>query len=87
MRVNKPKAQVIADYYDLENQTVKAMEEMAELIQALSKKNRKNILEEMADVCVMLEQIMYFYDIGKAELETVMDIKMDRQLHRMKEGD
>lgn len=30
---------------------------------------------------------MYFYDIGKIELETVMDIKMDRQLHRMKEGD
>lgn len=87
MRVQKPKAQVIADHYELENQTVKAMEELAELIQALSKGERKNILEEMADVCVMLEQLMYFYDIGKAELEAVMNIKMDRQLHRMKEGD
>lgn len=83
MRVQKPKAQVIADHYELENQTVKAMEELAELIQALSKGERKAILEEMADVCVMLEQLMYFYDIGKAELEAVMDIKMDRQLHRM----
>ena len=83
MRVQKPKAQVIADHYELENQTVKAMEELAELIQALSKGERKNILEEMADVCVMLEQLMYFYDIGKAELEAVMNIKMDRQLHRM----
>lgn len=83
MRVKKPKAQVIADHYELENQTVKAMEELAELIQALSKGERKNILEEMADVCVMLEQLMYFYDIGKAELEAVMDIKMDRQLHRI----
>lgn len=87
MRVQKPKAQVIADHYELKNQTVKAMEELAELIQALSKGERAAILEEMADVCVMLEQMMYFYDIGKIELETVMDIKMDRQLHRMKEGD
>lgn len=60
--MQKPKAQVIADHYELENQTVKAMEELA-------------------------EQMMYFYDIGEIELETVMDIKMDRQLHRMKEGD
>lgn len=83
MRVQKSKAQVIADHYELENQTVKAMEELAELIQALSKGERAAILEEMADVCVMLEQMMYFYDIGEIELETVMDIKMDRQLHRI----
>lgn len=78
---------MIANHYGKKNQTVKAMEELAELIQALSKGERAAILEEMADVCVMLEQMMYFYDIGKIELETVMDIKMDRQLHRMKEGD
>lgn len=50
--MQKPKAQVIADHYELENQTVKAMEELAELIQALSKGERAAILEEMADVCV-----------------------------------
>lgn len=76
---------MIANHYGKKNQTIKAAEELAELIQALSKGKRQNILEEMADVHVMIEQMMYFYDISPAEVQAVADIKTERQVKRIKD--
>lgn len=76
--------QIIADHYGKEHQSTKAMEELAELIQAVSKSERKAILEEIADACVMIEQLMYFHDISIEEVEAVMDIKIARQIQRIK---
>ena len=47
----------IADYYGLENQLGKCIEELNELIEALGHKNIDHVQEEVADVENMLEQI------------------------------
>ena len=76
--------QKIADYYGLDNQLNKTIEECAELIQALVKlESRENTIEEIADVQIMLKQMLYLLDCEK-EVEKVMEYKINRQLERMK---
>ena len=77
--------QKIAEYYGLDNQLNKTIEECAELIQALVKlESRENTIEEMADVQIMLKQMLYLLDCEK-EVEKVMEYKINRQLERIKE--
>ena len=66
------KTKAIADYYGKEHQTIKAIEELAELIQALAKGDIENIKEEIADVRVMLEQIEYLYGISRTPVSLAM---------------
>ena len=74
--------QKIADYYGLDNQIDKTIEECAELIQALAKlESRENTIEEIADVQIMLKQMLYLLDCEK-EVEKVMEYKINRQLER-----
>ena len=77
------KTKAIADYYGKEHQTIKAIEELAELIQALAKGDIENIKEEIADVRVMLEQIEYLYGISDDAITLRMCAKLWRQLERM----
>lgn len=77
------KTKAIADHYGKEHQTIKAMEELAELIQALAKGDIENIKEEIADVRVMLEQIEYLYGISEDAITLRMCAKLWRQLERM----
>ena len=76
------KTKEIADYYGKEHQTIKAIEELAELIQALAKEDVENIKEELADVMVMLEQIKYLYGFSEIEINRIMFSKIVRQLGR-----
>ena len=73
----------IADHYGKEYQTIKTIEELAELIQALAKGDIENIKEEIADVRVMLEQIEYLYGISDDVITLRMCAKLWRQLERM----
>ena len=76
--------QKIADYYGLDNQLDKTIEECAELIQALAKlESRENTIEEIADVQIMLKQMIYLLDCEE-EVKKVMAYKINRQLERMK---
>lgn len=77
------KTKEIADHYGKEHQTVKAIEELAELIQALAKGDIENIKEEIADVRVMLEQIEYLYGISEDAITLRMGAKLWRQFERM----
>lgn len=77
------KTKAIADYYGKEHQTIKTIEELAELIQALAKGDIENIKEEIADVRVMLEQIEYLYGISDDAITLRMCAKLWRQLERM----
>ncbi len=78
--------QKIADYYGLDNQLNKTIEECAELIQALVKlESRENTIEEIADVQIMLKQMLYLLDCEK-EVEKVMEYKINRQLERIKQA-
>lgn len=61
---------LVIDTYGRDNQLNMAIEEMAELIQAINKtrrypdsiKAKDNVAEEMADVAIMLEQLALIYD-------------------------
>lgn len=46
-----------------------------------------HIVEEIADVTVMLKQFQYYYGISDEEIEDVMKQKIERQLKRIDRGD
>lgn len=83
-----------AKYYGYEAQSNQLVEECAELIQAVSKYHRavaeekkavalENLIEEIADVEIMLEQIKYLLQIQKDELEAVKLFKVNRTRERI----
>ncbi len=76
------RVQKIADHYGKRPQTLKAIEEMAELTQALLKGDSVHIAEEMADVEIMMEQLRYFH-ANEAEIKVIREQKIARQLARM----
>ena len=66
--------------YGVDNQENMAIEECAELIQAINKKHRgleHNIPEEIADVEIMLEQLKIANNCHK-EVETIRKEKVER---------
>ena len=73
-------------------QTVVAIEEMSELQKELSKfirgkGNRDNLIEEVADVLVMITQIQLMYHIPDDEVEKVMHFKLNRLKERMEQDE
>ena len=78
----------IAKYYGFRNQGLKLAEEAAELSSAMCKLlsgegGRNAVIEEMADVTVMMEQMQYLMHIDKSEIIDVMNNKINRQLNKM----
>lgn len=47
---------------------------------------KSNIEEELADVLVLLEQIINYYQIDKKEIKEIMNEKIDRTLERIESG-
>ena len=85
-KVKKSKKQgikEIANYYGYEHQKVKAIEEMCELITELSKGNEVGIIEEIADVQIMMEQLEILCT-NSAEVKKTKKHKIKRQLKRIK---
>lgn len=72
---------LIADHYGAENQKKKLIEEMGELIQAVCKDDLPGIIEECADVRVMI-QMVYLMGAGKP-MDQIMGDKVKRQIERM----
>lgn len=73
-------------------QTIIAMEEMSELTKELSKNirgadNRDAIIEEMADVYIMLTQLEIIHQISLDELLAVITKKLERLKERLEEKD
>ncbi|MBR1738307.1 MAG: hypothetical protein IJ736_15095 [Firmicutes bacterium] len=76
-------------------QKIKAMEELSELIRAIARyeiytgsikeilKNGENIVEEMADVQIMLYQLKMIYGIKEKEVDAVMLEKTERTIERL----
>ena len=92
------KIKIIARYYGYEAQSRQLIEEMAELTQAINKLWRKenyggsqedikeayeSITEEMADTCIMIQQLKELLSIGETELFQIIDRKVDRQIGRI----
>ena len=72
---------------DLQKQV--AIEEMSELTKEIckdfrGKANRENIIEEIADVQIMLYQLMAMYNISDTELAITLGLKITRLDERLK---
>lgn len=82
----------IADHFGYSNQVTKLLEEIGELLQSVAKElnnetyeNAMHVIEEIADVEILLEQYKYLnagYDlVGKIKKQ-----KIQRTLERIKSG-
>ena len=84
-----------------ENQMRQTQEELAELIVAINKYERaikdkehplwinyarKEVIEEMTDVLIMLDAVKNMLDIQDEEIKKVRDFKLNRLLKRLKKG-
>ena len=68
-------------HYGFENQRLKTIEELSELIQALCKDDKDNVKEEVADCLIMLEQLKIY--LGEDIIDKIIDEKLNRQLRRI----
>lgn len=83
----------IKEHYGDEHQLEKAIEECEELIDAIRKHQGSftncfvvDIIDEIADVTVMIEQLKLILDCHGA-VEDRIEYKINRQLERMKRGE
>ena len=77
----------IATHYGLEHQQGKCKEELGELIEAIDSLDERAIIEEVADVEIMISQIKYLRDIPDEQVDVVKKYKIQRQLQRIENGD
>lgn len=80
----KEQLEAIIEHYGKDNQIRKVIEELDELKEALNENHTKDhIIEEMADVLVMLTQLALIYDIDPEVVDDMMEYKIDRTIERM----
>lgn len=75
-------------HYGSKNQMHKAIEECAELIEAIAKymageDSMDHVCEEVADVLIMAEQMRTI--VGAVEVDAIINQKLDRQMQRIRE--
>ena len=87
--IANPRIIEIADHYGIERQLHQLAEECSELAVEASHSARKGvtvkIIEEMADVLLMIEQVVYLANIAIDDINECIQFKIDRQLERIKE--
>lgn len=77
--------QKIIEYYGVNNQLKKLTEEVYELQESiLEQHNIEHILEEYADVEVILEQIKQYFKLDDDKIDLIKDYKVARQLYRIR---
>lgn len=77
---------LIEKYKD--KQLIVAIEELSELQKELCKTlrgniNKENIIEELADVYIMLDQIKIYFSITSNEVKEMIDKKIERTKERL----
>ena len=89
IRIDEEKVKRIADHYGLMSQLRQLAEECCELAVEASHSARigttVKIIEEMADVMIMIEQVVYLAKIDKCDIEDCINYKINRQLKRIEE--
>ena len=82
----------LINHYGTKKQQDIAIEELAELQKAIIKyrrepsdKTKEAVVEEIADVQVMLEQLKMIFSC-KSKTDEIMDAKIDRQIKRVMDG-
>lgn len=91
MSLNKEQVYLRAiDHYGVATQLVVAIEEMAELVKEITKAfrgkaNKSNIIEEMADVEIMLDQLKLIVEISDQDVDEIKMLKILRLNNRINE--
>ena len=85
--INDERIKTIADHYGIKKQLRQLAEECSELAVEASHSARKGttvkIIEEMADVEIMIEQIIHLAEIDRCDIQDCINFKLDRQIKRM----
>ena len=88
--IDDERIKTIADHYGIKKQLRQLAEECSELAVEASHSARKGttvkIIEEIADVLIMMEQVIYLAKIDKCDIEDCINYKLERQMKRIKEG-
>ena len=88
IKIDEEKVKKIADYYGWNSQLRQLAEECSELsVEALhytrERGGTERISEEIVDVLIMIQQIIYLLKNDVEKLEKYADFKLDRQLSRI----
>ena len=88
IKIDEEKVKRIADYYGWNSQLRQLAEECCELsVEALhytrERGGTERISEEIVDVLIMIQQIIYLLRNDIEKLEKYADFKLDRQLDRI----
>ena len=85
--ITDERIKTIADHYGLKKQMRQLAEECSELAVEASHSARKGttvkIIEEIADVEIMIEQIIHLAEIDRKDIQECIDYKLDRQIKRI----
>ena len=85
--IDDERIKTIADHYGIKKQLRQLAEECSELAVEASHSARKGttvkIIEEMADVQIMIEQIIHLAEIDRCDIQDCINFKLDRQMKRM----
>lgn len=92
--MNFDKKMKIIEHYGENHQRFKAAEELSELQTLILQDANKNgkvpksrIIEEIADVYVMLSQLKTIYQIDGRDIEPVIEYKVDRTLKEIEQNE
>ena len=85
----------VIEQHGIQKQSIIAMEECAELIQAISKAIRYqndnvsnyHLTEEIGDVLICIEQLKVMYGITDDAIQTWVNLKQDREWTRIQKTD
>ena len=88
IKIDEEKVKKIADYYGWNSQLRQLAEECSELsVEALhytrERGGTERISEEIVDVLIMIQQIIYLMGHGYGDIEKCVEFKLDRQLSRI----
>ena len=50
-------------------------------------KERKNVIEEIADTIIMIEQIKHLLQISETDIDQIVEQKLNRQLERIEKNE
>lgn len=78
----------VIEHYTPVHQLDIAIEEMSELTKEICKykrgfDNRESIIEEIADVIIMMEQLRVIFDVEDDDLKKYIDFKFKRLIENM----
>lgn len=90
-RGQKSKCEYIAEAYGATNQEKQAVSELSELLYVLTRRPdqrqmdwKNDLLDEIADVEIMCQQLINLYSITEDELYDRINHKLNRQLDRIR---